>query len=99
LFELARDINVEKTVDTNSAEILAATLCYLANGLGLLTSSPEAFLQGHLMHTAVIEELLQKREKARAAKDWKESDRIRDELKAIGIVIEDSIHGTTWRKG
>ena len=98
LFDLAHEINVEKTVDTNSAEILAATLCYLANSLGFLTSTPEAFLQGHLTHKSVIEDLLQKREKARATKDWKESDRIRDELKAIGIVIEDSIHGTTWRK-
>lgn len=70
----------------------------LANSIGLLTSKPEDFLQGHLIHKDVIEKLLQQREKARAAKDWKESDRIRDELKAIGIVIEDSIHGTTWRK-
>lgn len=99
LFDLAHEINVEKTVDTNSAEVLAATLRYLANSLGFLTSTPEAFLQGHLTHKAVIEDLLQKREKARAEKNWKESDRIRDELKVIGIVIEDGIHGPTWRKG
>lgn len=98
-FELARDINVEKSVDTDSAEILASTLRYLANSLGLLISSPEEFFQGHIAHKSVIEDLLQKREKARAAKDWKESDRIRDELKAIGIIIEDSSQGTTWRKG
>lgn len=99
LFELARDINVSKAVDVGSAEILAATLRYLANSLGLLTSTAEEFLQGHLTHKSVIEELLRQREQARAAKEWKESDRIRDELKAMGIVIEDSSHGTTWRKG
>lgn len=99
LFELAHRLNIEKTVDTDSADILASTLCYLANSLGVLTSTPESFLQGHLKHAAVIEELLQTRQKAREAKNWQESDRIRDELKAIGIIIEDAPTGTTWRKG
>jgi cysteinyl-tRNA synthetase len=98
LFELARDINVEKSVDSDSAEILAATLRYLANSLGVLTSSAEAFLQGHGADTALIEDLLQKREEARADKNWKESDRIRDQLQVMGIVIEDSIQGARWRK-
>ena len=98
LFDLAHEVNVEKSVDTNSAEILAATLRYLASSLGLLMSTPDAFLQGHLAHKNVIDDLLKEREKARTAKNWKESDRIRDKLKAIGIVIEDGIHGTTWRK-
>lgn len=98
MFELARDLNVEKNVDTSSAEILAATLRYLAQSIGLLTSSPEAFLQGHLHNVSVIEGLLKKREQARIDKNWKESDRIRDELKAIGIIIEDGQHGTSWRR-
>ncbi len=98
LFELARDINVAKQADVNSAEILASTLKYLGASLGLFTLTPEEFLQGHLYHTPVVEDLLKKREQARAHKDWVESDRIRDELKSIGIAIEDGPQGTTWRK-
>ena len=40
--------------------------------------------------------LLRKRVQARAAKNWAESDRIRDELAAMGVVIKDSKEGTTW---
>ncbi len=39
---------------------------------------------------------IQARNAARAAKDFKESDRIRDELKAMGVVLKDSKDGTTW---
>jgi cysteinyl-tRNA synthetase len=46
----------------------------------------------------LIENLLQKREIARADKNWKESDRIRDQLQVMGVVIEDSTQGTRWRK-
>jgi cysteinyl-tRNA synthetase len=98
LFELAREINVEKTVNIHAAQILASTLRYLAHSLGLLTVSAEYFLQGSLVHATVIEDLLQKRAKARDVKDWPASDRIRDELQALGIVIEDGVQGTSWRK-
>jgi cysteinyl-tRNA synthetase len=43
-----------------------------------------------------VQSLIQTRNAARAAKDFKESDRIRDELKAMGVVIKDSKDGTTW---
>ncbi len=45
-----------------------------------------------------IEELIAARNNARKAKNWAESDRIRDELKAHGVVLEDSAAGTTWRR-
>ena len=37
------------------------------------------------------------RESARASKNWSESDRIRDELTEIGVVVEDGPEGTKWR--
>jgi cysteinyl-tRNA synthetase len=45
---------------------------------------------------AKIEALISDRTAARARKDFKESDRIRDELAAMGVVIKDSKEGTTW---
>ena len=45
-----------------------------------------------------IDEKIRQRESARAAKDFAMSDQIRDELLALGIILEDSINGTTWRR-
>ena len=47
---------------------------------------------------AEIEALIEQRNRARTAKDFAESDRVRDELKARGIVLEDSAQGTIWRR-
>jgi cysteinyl-tRNA synthetase len=44
----------------------------------------------------VVDALIADRNAARARKDFKESDRIRDELAAMGVVIKDSKDGTTW---
>ncbi len=48
------------------------------------------------LDSAAIDVLVAKRTEARAKKNWKESDRIRDELAAMGIVLKDSKDGTTW---
>ena len=47
--------------------------------------------------SAKVESLLEMRESARASKNWSESDRIRDELTEIGVVVEDGPEGTKWR--
>ncbi len=47
---------------------------------------------------ADIEALIERRQAACKAKDFKESDRIRDELPARGIVLEDTPKGVVWRK-
>jgi cysteinyl-tRNA synthetase len=101
LFELARELN--KAKGTNNEGALAATLLYLGDMLGLLGQDAEAFLQGGVaagseLDAAAIEELIQQRLDARKNKDWAEADRIRDELAAKGIVLEDGPGGTTWRK-
>ena len=47
---------------------------------------------------AEIETLIRKRDEARAAHDFATSDKIRDDLKARGIILEDSPTGTRWKK-
>jgi cysteinyl-tRNA synthetase len=68
--------------------------------LGLLQQDPEAwFRQGNpngTIDAAAIEALLDERRAARAAKDFARSDAIRDQLKDLGIAIEDSAQGTRW---
>jgi cysteinyl-tRNA synthetase len=53
---------------------------------------------GRSLSDAEIDSLIESRNAARKAKDWKESDRIRDALAAGGIVLEDGAKGTTWRR-
>jgi cysteinyl-tRNA synthetase len=46
-----------------------------------------------------IETLIRERQAARASRDFKRADAIRDELKGEGITLEDSAEGTRWRRG
>ena len=97
LFELANEIN--KSHDA----ALAGCLKALGGLLGLLQREPDAFLQGSSdangLDNNAIDALIAQRQAARAAKNWAESDRIRDELAAAGIVLEDGAGGTGWRRG
>lgn len=105
LFELAREVNRHKqAMDLPGATSLAATLRSLGGILGLLQEDAEAWLKGALdlgdggLSDADIENLIRQRLMARKDKDWASSDRIRDELKALGIILEDGAGGTTWRR-
>ncbi len=100
LFELAREVNRLRESDLSAAAALAARLKQLAGLLGVLQLEPEAFLQAGAegkVDAAEVEALIQARLEARAAKNWAESDRIRDQLTAMGVVLEDGKGGTTWR--
>ena len=80
---------------------LGAGLRQLGQLLGLLTQSPEAFLRGSGSSDASddeIEALIQRRNDARDNKDWAEADRVRDQLQALGVVLEDGAGGTSWRR-
>ena len=103
LFELASDINrIRKTQSDAAAAPLGALLQKLGGILGLLQDDPESWFKGKAaadgLDDAAIEALIQQRLDARKAKQWAESDRIRDELKAQGVILEDSAGNTTWKR-
>ena len=80
-----------------------AALKASANLMGLLSDPDAAWLQASAMPEGVDEAMIHKaiadRVAARAAKDYAESDRIRDELAAKGIILTDGPDGTTWSVG
>ncbi len=98
LFELANELNKHRSAE------LAGQLKALGGVLGLLQRPPEEFLRaasaksGSDYSEVRIEALIRERLEARRAKDYKRADAIRDELKAAGIVLEDTPSGTTWRR-
>lgn len=101
LFDMAREINRLKPTDLTAAASLGAQLKQLGGLLGVLQLNPEDFLQANTHNTEVdtakVRSLIQARLQARNDKNWAESDRIRDQLKEMGVIIEDSKNGTTWR--
>ena len=81
----------------------AGTFCAGAAGemAGFLKDFEEVFgipLRTGRSLEAEVEDLIQKRQDARKAKDFKEADRIRDDLKARGILLEDTPQGVRWKK-
>ena len=89
--------------DIETATKLAGVLRSMGSLLGLLQDDPEHYLQGlevsdDGLNKEQIEQMIVQRLEARKNKDFAESDRIRDELKAQGIVLEDGAGGTTWRR-
>jgi len=101
---VARELNSAKA-QKKSAEIprLAATLRAMGRALGILQQDPASYLKRAVGPAALaddaIEALLRQRGAARAAKDFKESDRIRDLLLAAGVLIEDKPGApSAWRR-
>ena len=96
LFELVRAINIA-TADENQPTKAGAQVCLdmvheFTDVLGLLYSRKEESLDEK------VEQMIADRQAARAAKNWAEADRIRDELKAMGIELKDTKQGVQWKK-
>ncbi len=101
IFDLANQVNRLRETDAGAALQKAAVLKKLANVLGLLEQDPVAFLQAGAAESddgADIDALIDARNAARENKNWAEADRIRDELDAMGIVLEDKDGKTVWRR-
>ena len=94
VFELVKDINVN-VIDSKSTELIKYAIDLfdeLTNVLGLVYNRDTGSLDEE------IEKLIEARQNARKEKNWAEADRIRDELKAQGIVLEDTPQGVKWHR-
>ncbi len=100
LFDITREINRLRESDLESAAKLGFTLKNLGGILGLLQQNPENFLQADVSpeQIAEIDNLITARNQARQNKNWAEADKIRDQLLAQGIELEDSSQGTKWHQ-
>ena len=99
LFEIAKHANTERKNDKDQAGALSELLKKLGNHIGIMQHDADDYLKSGIeLSDAKIDEKIRQRESARASKDFEMSDQIRDELLALGITLEDSINGTTWRR-
>ncbi|MBD5070016.1 MAG: cysteine--tRNA ligase [Lactobacillus sp.] len=95
LYEFAKEMNVyvtKETVTTATLDYLLGRFTRLAQIFGIEFSEKEA-------GDEQIEALIKQRDEARANRDFATSDQIRDQLKAQGIILEDTPQGTRWKRG
>ena len=95
LFELVRDINsnvIAANANKGSVEEAIKVFDELAGVLGLVYNRKKENLDDE------VEALIAQRTQARKDRNWAEADRIRDELKAKGIVLEDTAQGVKWHR-
>lgn len=93
VFDLVKDINtkiLDKAVSKNVCETAAKVFDELCDVLGILYNRKSNDLDSE------IEALIAQRQEARANKDWATADKIRDDLKARGIILKDTPQGVTW---
>ncbi len=95
VFELVRDINSNVTNSNSKPLCLYSAELFdeLTGVLGIVYNRKKADSLD-----AEVEALIEARTTARKEKNWAEADRIRDELKAMGIVLEDTPQGIKWHK-
>jgi cysteinyl-tRNA synthetase len=95
LYELVKAINTARDNDANDEQLKPAQsmLRELTGVLGLRLNEK----QGSSEQDAQVEALIAERNEARNQKQWARSDELRDQLKEMGVTIEDSKDGTKWR--
>jgi cysteinyl-tRNA synthetase len=95
LFDFVRDINFlldAEELSRQEAQEVTKVIADFDSVLGVIPKAEEEALPKEAA------ELIQKREAARKAKDWKTADEIRAQLKAMGIVVEDTAQGVRWKR-
>jgi cysteinyl-tRNA synthetase len=102
LQEFTRDVN--SLVNSGQAvglDVLAAVNdlygSLAGDVLGIIPRTEEAAGGDASREAALIDLLISMRAQARANRNWAESDRIRDQLAAIGVILEDRADGTIWK--
>ena len=97
IFDLVKVINTKTSEQSSAAflESLKKELGELCGVLGLITERKNGASDDE---AAWVEEMIQERQDARKARDFARADAIRDELKAKGIVLEDTREGVKWKK-
>jgi cysteinyl-tRNA synthetase len=104
LFDLARELNAAKEAKSIKVQKLVASLRFLSGLLGIVQGDADDFLKsgivnGEVIDEELIEQQIQSRLAAKKAKDWCLADKIRDDLKEQGIILEDTPNGlSTWRR-
>ncbi|MFI3223126.1 MAG: cysteine--tRNA ligase, partial [Methylococcaceae bacterium] len=104
LFDLARELNAAKEAKSEKIHDLVATLRFLGGLLGIVQGDADDFLKSGVVNDVdinvdLIEQQIQSRLVAKKAKDWSLADKIRDDLKEQGIILEDTPNGlSTWRR-
>jgi cysteinyl-tRNA synthetase len=96
IFELVREVNSAVRAETNPTKALAQACLDLLMELSDVIGIP--YGEGASDLDAEIEALIEQRQAARKAKNWAEADRIRDELKTQGIILEDTPQGVKWKR-
>ena len=103
LYDLVKELNNAKRAgDGDTAVALAAELRAFGEILGLFRAEPEEWFKGYGGETGLdekeIEAQIARRAQAKKDRDFALADRIRDDLRALGVELEDSREGTSWRR-
>jgi cysteinyl-tRNA synthetase len=113
IFDTVRTINrlLDQNANSDSNQIKKTLQCAVAdirrtgNILGILLENPAVYfnkqqtqvLEQKSVDPAMIDQMVEERNKARKAKNWIKADQIRDQLAGMDVVLEDRPEGTVWK--
>lgn len=96
IHEMVGDLNKASSIEEQSK--IKSKLMASAELLGILWQNPQVWFKGDEQDSTQIEQMILDRNNAKKNKDYALADKIREELKSLGIILEDTKDGTTWKK-